>query len=72
MMDGKRELELLICPSSAPSPIGVQPDTLLDTYFSRFHAKPFFILDESSIRQRLQVSQLPNFLVHAIYAVAAR
>ncbi|KAF3760730.1 hypothetical protein M406DRAFT_48185 [Cryphonectria parasitica EP155] len=59
--------------SSAHSPAGVvQPDVLLDTYFSRFHAKPFYILDESSVRQRLQLNQLPNYLVHAIYAVAAR
>lgn len=58
--------------SSAPSPPGIQPDALLDTYFSRFHAKPFYILDESSVRQRLQLNQLPTYLVHAIYAVAAR
>jgi hypothetical protein len=56
---------------SEPSP-GVQLDALLDTYFNRFHAKPFHILDESSIRQRLQLEQLPDYLVHAIYAVAAR
>lgn len=58
--------------SSAPSPPGLQPDSLLDTYFSRFHAKPFYVLDESSVRQRFQLTQLPSFLVHAIYAVAAR
>ncbi|PSR82469.1 fungal-specific transcription factor domain-domain-containing protein [Coniella lustricola] len=58
--------------NSAPSPAPIQPDLLLDTYFARFHAKPFYILDESSVRQRLQLNQLPNYLVHAIYAVAAR
>lgn len=58
--------------SSAPSPSGLQTDALVDTFFARFHAKPFFILEESSIRQRLQAAQLPTFLVHAIYAVAAR
>lgn len=57
---------------SAPSPPGFQTDALLDTYFSRFHAKPFFVLDESSVRQRLQLNQLPTFLIHAVYAVAAR
>ncbi|RYP26575.1 hypothetical protein DL767_007973 [Monosporascus sp. MG133] len=51
---------------------GVQADALLDTYFTRFHAKPYYILDESSVRQRLQLSQLPNYLVHAVYAVGAR
>ncbi|KAK7741888.1 hypothetical protein SLS62_010899 [Diatrype stigma] len=56
---------------SEPSP-GVQADALLDTYFSRFHAKPYHILDESSVRQRLQLNQVPDYLVHAVYAVAAR
>ncbi|KAI8624850.1 hypothetical protein F5Y19DRAFT_284456 [Xylariaceae sp. FL1651] len=51
---------------------GIPVDALLDTYFTRFHAKPYHILDESSIRQRLQLNQLPVPLVHAIYAVAAR
>ncbi|KAL8392538.1 hypothetical protein RB595_002652 [Gaeumannomyces hyphopodioides] len=59
--------------SSEPSPTGPVPvDALLDTYFSRFHGKPYHILDESSIRQRLLVGQVPSFLAHAIYAVAAR
>ncbi|SPO06620.1 related to nitrate assimilation regulatory protein nirA [Cephalotrichum gorgonifer] len=49
-----------------------QAEALLDTYFTRFHAKPYYILDESSVRQRLQLNQLPGFLVHAIYAVSSR
>ncbi|KAF7533997.1 hypothetical protein G7054_g6585 [Neopestalotiopsis clavispora] len=57
--------------ASEPSP-GVQAEALLDTYFSRFHAKPFHILDESTIRQRIQLNQLPPYLIHAIYAVGAR
>lgn len=57
--------------ASEPSP-GVQAEALLDTYFSRFHAKPYHILDESTVRQRLQLNQLPVYLVHAIYAVGAR
>ncbi|GAB1315134.1 hypothetical protein MFIFM68171_05344 [Madurella fahalii] len=56
---------------SEPSP-KVHPDTLLDVYFTRFHDKPFHIFDESTLRQRLQLSQVPGYLVHAIYAVAAR
>ncbi|KAK8879517.1 fungal-specific transcription factor domain-containing protein [Apiospora arundinis] len=59
-------------PAESESSPGVQTDALLDTYFSCFHAKPFYILDESSVRQRLQLNQLPVYLVHAIYAVAAR
>ncbi|KAI0421350.1 fungal-specific transcription factor domain-containing protein [Xylaria grammica] len=54
------------------SPPAIPSDALLDTYFTRFHAKPYHILDESSVRQRLQLNQLPPYLVHAIYAVAAR
>lgn len=54
------------------SPPGIRPDVFLDTYFTRFHAKPYHILDESSIRQRIRLSQLPLYLIHAIYAVAAR
>jgi hypothetical protein len=51
---------------------GVLPAALLDTYFQRFHGKPFYILDESAVRQRLQLDQLPPYLVDAIFAVAAR
>ncbi|KAI1270770.1 hypothetical protein F5Y18DRAFT_369457 [Xylariaceae sp. FL1019] len=61
------------------SPVGtsemspeIQMEALLDTYFNRFHAKPYHILDESLVRQRLQLNQLPMSLLHAIYAVAAR
>lgn len=57
-------------PNEPPS--GVEPDALLDTYFTRFNAKPFHILDESTLRQRLQLKQVPNYLIHAIYAVASR
>jgi hypothetical protein len=51
---------------------GVQPDALLDTYFSRLHARPYHIVDESSVRQRLRMHRLPRFLIFAIYAVSAR
>ena len=47
-------------------------EALIDIYFSRFHDKPFHIFDESTFRQRLQLNQLPNYLLHALYAVAAR
>ncbi|KAL3424110.1 fungal specific transcription factor [Phlyctema vagabunda] len=58
--------------NSAPSPPAVQPDVLLDTYFTRCHGKAYWILDENSTRQRIQVQQVPNFLLYAIYAVSAR
>ncbi len=54
-----------------PSPT-VLPDVLLDTYFTRVHGKAYYILDETSIRQRLQMNQVPNYLLFAIYAVSAR
>lgn len=48
------------------------PDLLLDTYFSRIHGKPYFILDEGATRQRMQTNQLPTCLAFAIYAVSSR
>ncbi|KAI5462712.1 fungal-specific transcription factor domain-containing protein [Mariannaea sp. PMI_226] len=57
---------------SEPSPNSVHIDALLDTYFTRFHGKPYYIVDESSIRQRLQLNQIPGYLYNAISAVAAK
>lgn len=50
----------------------MQTNALLDTYFNRFHAKPFHILDESTLRQRLQLNQVPSYLFHATCAIGAR
>ncbi|KAM0457706.1 hypothetical protein ACHAPV_006601 [Trichoderma viride] len=55
-----------------PATPSVQTDALLDTYFNRFHNKPFHIVDETLIRKRIQLNQLPPFLFNAIAAVAAR
>ncbi|KAL7786260.1 fungal-specific transcription factor domain-containing protein [Trichoderma ceciliae] len=55
-----------------PATPSIQPDALLDTYFTRFHNKPFHIFNESLIRKRIQLGQLPPFLFDAIAAVAAR
>ncbi|RKU49443.1 hypothetical protein DL546_007236 [Coniochaeta pulveracea] len=57
--------------SEPPAP-EVQTDALLDTYFNRFHGKPYHILDESTLRQRLQLGQVPAYLIHAVCAVGAR
>lgn len=63
----------IVSPTESSEPISaVQPDALLDTYFTRFHAKPFYVLDESTLRQRLQLGQVPGYLIQAIYAVAAK
>jgi hypothetical protein len=59
-----------VCRDNLQSPINTE--VLFDTYFNRIHARPYSILDESSVRQRMQLSQLPSFLIHAISAVAAR
>lgn len=48
------------------------PELVLDAYFARLDGKPYYILDESTTRQRLQLNQLPLCLVYAIYAVTAR
>jgi hypothetical protein len=65
------ELTPLLIASSTQSPT-LSPDLLLDTYFARIHGKPYYILDESTTRQRLQANQLPAHLAYAIYAVSAR
>ncbi|PBP16578.1 Transcription factor Cys6 [Diplocarpon rosae] len=55
-----------------PAPTAVPPDVLLDTYFSRCHGKAYYVLEESTTRQRMQLDQIPAYLVLAIYAVSAR
>ena len=47
-------------------------DTILDTYFTRLHGKPFYILEESSTRQKHHMGQLPGPLMMAIYAITIR
>lgn len=54
-----------------PQPTGFT-DILVDTYFSRLHNKPFYILDESATRLRLRDGRLPPFLVDAIHAVTIK
>ncbi|KAG6003373.1 hypothetical protein E4U21_002089 [Claviceps maximensis] len=49
-----------------------ETDAFLHTYFTRFHAKPYYILDEASTRHKIRVNQLPEFLQNAIWAVASR
>lgn len=58
--------------SREPPTATVPTEALLNTYFSRCHGKPHFIVDETSIRQRHQLNQLPSYLSNAISAVAAR
>lgn len=58
--------------STSPQHATLAPELLLDTYFARIHGKPYYILDETTTRQRLQANQLPSHLAYAIYAVSAR
>ncbi|EED23703.1 fungal specific transcription factor, putative [Talaromyces stipitatus ATCC 10500] len=51
---------------------GFLSDAILDTYFTRLHEKPFYILEESSTRQRHRMGQLPGPLMMAIYAITTR
>ena len=63
--------ENVLTGSSAPSP-AVKLDVLLDTYFTRCHGKAYHILDETTTRQRIQLNNVPSYLLYAIYAVSAR
>lgn len=56
----------------SPTSPNIFPDVLLDTYFSRIHGKPYYILDEPSTRQRAASNQLPSHLAFSIYAISAR
>lgn len=67
--------ELMSLVSEPSPPVQQQQqhrESLLDTYFTRCHGKPYFILDEPSTRQRIQRGQLPSHLLCAINAVSAR
>ncbi|KID66951.1 N-terminal binuclear Zn cluster-containing/DNA binding domain-containing protein, partial [Metarhizium brunneum ARSEF 3297] len=50
----------------------VETDAYLHTYFARFHGKPYYILDEASVRHRIQSNQLPDSVAFAIWSVASR
>lgn len=63
------ESALIIDSPTSPT---IFPDVLLDTYFSRIHGKPYYILDEPSTRQRAASNQLPSHLAFSIYAISAR
>jgi hypothetical protein len=47
-------------------------DMLIETFFARIHGQPFYIVDETSIRQRILQTQIPNFLILALYSVSSR
>lgn len=48
------------------------PHTVLDTFFSRIHGKPYYILDEADTRQKHKLGQLPPPLSMAIHAITIR
>ncbi|KAH0599423.1 hypothetical protein MHUMG1_02210 [Metarhizium humberi] len=60
-------------PTASDNPASpVETDAYLHTYFARFHGKPYYILDEASVRHRIQSNQLPDSVAFAIWAVASR
>ena len=63
---------LLSLPAQSQTQNGVLSEMVLDTYFARLHGKPFFILDETTTRQRHQMNQLPPHLSMAISAMTLR
>lgn len=65
------EGEHILTAPSAPSP-DVQSDVLLDTYFTRCHGKVYYILDETTTRERIKLNNIPSYLLYALYAVSAR
>lgn len=71
-----RPSELISLLSESSPPVQQQQqqhrESLLDTYFTRCHGKPYFILDEPSTRQRIQRGHLPSHLLCAMNAVSAR
>lgn len=72
-MVGSGSLQGLPLPSESSQSSGsMLSEMILDTYFTRLHGKPFFILDESSTRQRYQLDQLPAHLSLAISAMTLR
>ncbi|OAA72745.1 Fungal specific transcription factor [Akanthomyces lecanii RCEF 1005] len=50
----------------------VPTETLINAYFTTIHGKPYFIVDESTIHQRMQLKQLPQYLVDAMCASVSK
>ncbi|KAM3511404.1 hypothetical protein MY11210_004954 [Beauveria gryllotalpidicola] len=57
---------------SATGNATVPIETLINAYFATAHGKPFFIVDEPTVRQRIQLKQLPQYLVDAMCAAVAK
>ncbi|EFY92986.1 hypothetical protein MAC_00769 [Metarhizium acridum CQMa 102] len=56
-------------PTASDNPASpVERDAYLHTYFARFHGKPYYILDEASVRRRIQFNQLPDSVAFAIWS----
>ncbi|KAF2016813.1 hypothetical protein BU24DRAFT_477753 [Aaosphaeria arxii CBS 175.79] len=49
-----------------------QGEILLDVFFERFHGRTYYMLDKSTIRERLRHNDLPGFFSCAIFALAIR
>lgn len=58
--------------SEQPITATIPTETLINAYFTTGHGKPYFILDESAVRQRLQLGQCPQYLVDAMCSTVAK
>jgi hypothetical protein len=52
--------------------LSVLPEALLDVFFARAQWTTFYILDDTTMRQRLCSNLVPRYLLYAVYAVSAR
>ncbi|OAQ99087.1 hypothetical protein LLEC1_02567 [Akanthomyces lecanii] len=52
--------------------VTVPTKTLINAYLTTAHGKPYFIVDESTVHQRMQLKQLPQYLVDAMCASVAK
>ncbi|ATY65518.1 Fungal specific transcription factor [Cordyceps militaris CM01] len=50
----------------------VPTESLISAYFATAHGRPYFIVDESTVRQRMQLRELPQYLVDAMCAAVAK
>lgn len=65
-------MSYLLTISSNPPDTIPSPSAIIDTYFSRLHERPYYILDEAATRSRFAKGRLPRFLTNALCAATVR
>lgn len=72
-VNSRLEAQILICSSkSSIVPPTIVLESLTDTYFRDCHDQPYSYFVEATFRERLQAGILPDFLLLAFVATAAR